>query len=294
MAERVLAVDIGIKNLAWCCASKSTTLDIHGWENENLVTGSCEKEVCVSCKKKPSYTFKGQSFCVKHCTPLRDLSGGLLRKIPAAAVLKEIAKASGASIADTKTKDSTIAFLQTKVALPVILKKVKSLGMEEIHDGIRAVIQRNHALFSSCKVILLENQPAFKNPMMKSVQMMLFASLRDLLEGPPEVRLVHASKKSAGATKGDGGYSERKTMTEAKVETGLRDGSIVCAKGQGWFAEQGKKSDLADCLTMTQDYLTSAASAAKASAGKGETSIAAYNEEGDECVHRRNGTCRTW
>jgi len=259
----VLAVDIGIKNLAWCCASKSTTLDIHGWENENLVTGSCEKEVCVSCKKKPSYTFKGQSFCVKHCTPLRDLSGALLRKIPAAAVLKEIAKASGASITDTKTKDSTIAFLQKKVALPVILKKVKSLGMEEIHDGIRAVIQRNHALFSSCTVILLENQPAFKNPMMKSVQMMLFASLRDLLEGPPEVRLVHASKKSAGATKGDGGYSERKTMTEAKVETGLRDGSIVCAKGQGWFAQQGKKSDLADCLTMTQDYL--------ASAGKGET-----------------------
>jgi len=266
--ERVLAVDIGIKNLAWCCASKSTTLDVHGWENENLVTGSCEKVVCASCAKKPSYTFKDRAYCVKHCSPLRDLSGNLLRKIPPAAVLKEIAKASGASIAETKTKEATISFLQKTVALPILLKKVKSLGMEEIHDGIRRVVLRNKALFSSCSTILLENQPAFKNPMMKSVQMMLFATLRDLLDGPPEVRLVHASKKSAGATKGDEGYSERKNMTELRVEKGLRDGSILCVKGDKWFMEQAKRSDLADCLIMTQDYF---AEKAKAPAGKRET-----------------------
>lgn len=268
--ERVLAVDIGIKNLAWCCASKSTTLDVHGWENENLVTGSCEKAVCASCAKKPSYTFKDRAYCVKHCTPLRDLSGNLLRKIPPAAVLKEIAKASGASIAETKTKEATLSFLQKTVALPILLKKVKSLGMEEIHDGIRTVVLRNKALFSSCSTILLENQPAFKNPMMKSVQMMLFATLRDLLDGPPEVRLVHASKKSAGATKGDEGYSERKNMTELRVEKGLRDGSIVCAKGDKWFMEQAKRSDLADCLIMTQDYFAEEAKA-KTPAGKRET-----------------------
>lgn len=261
MAERVLAVDIGIKNLAWCCASKSTTLDIHGWENENLVTGSADN-TCFSCKKKPSFIHAGHSYCVKHCTPLRDLKGALLRKIPAFATLKEIAKAAGASPTDTKTKDSTLTFLQTKVAIPLVQQKVKSLGMEAIHDGIRAVIQRNHALFSSCKVILLENQPAFKNPIMKSVQMMLFATLRDLLEGPPEVRLVHASKKSAGATKGDEGYAERKNMTEARVEKGLQDGSIVCTKGKGWFKEQIKRSDLADCLSMVQDHFA---------AGKRET-----------------------
>jgi len=252
----VLAVDIGIKNLAWCCAQKSTTLDILGWENENLVTGTNEN-FCTDCKKKPSYTFRDRPYCVKHCTPLRDLKGGLLRKIPAAAVLKEIAKAAGASLADTKTKDTTLTFLQTKVALPLIAKKANSLSLSDIHDGIRTVVKRNHALFSSCKVILLENQPAFKNPVMKSVQMMLFATLRDLLDGPPEVRLVHASKKSAGATKGDEGYSERKNMTETMVEKGLQDGSIKCCKGQTWFGQQAKKSDLADCLIMTQDFLSS-------------------------------------
>lgn len=261
---RVLAVDIGIKNLAWCCGSKDASgskdaaLTIHGWENENLVTGSSEQETCASCTKKPSFTFQNRSYCVKHCTPLRDLDGSLLRTIPPMAKLKELAKHAGAQPAHLKTKDAALTFLQTKVAIPVKLTKVKSVGLEAIHDGLRAVVQRNAELFSSCKVILLENQPAFKNPMMKSVQMMLFATLRDLLEGPPEIRLVHASKKSTGATKGNEGYAERKQMTETKVQQGIADATILVEKGKDWFSKQAKKSDLADCLIMVQDYVNAA------------------------------------
>jgi len=252
---RVLAVDIGIKNLAWCCGSVSNKiLTVHGWENENLVTGSSEQETCASCTKKPSFTFQNLSYCVKHCTPLRDIDGTLLRTIPPMAKLKELAKHAGAQPPQLKTKDAALTFLQTKVAIPVKLTKVKSVGLEAIHDGLRSVVQRNAELFSSCKVILLENQPAFKNPVMKSVQMLLFATLRDLLEGPPEIRLVHASKKSTGATKGNEGYSERKHMTEAKVEQGIADSTIIVSKGKGWFKEQTKKSDLADCLIMVQDH----------------------------------------
>jgi len=176
------------------------------------------------------------------------------------AILKAIAKEAGASIADTKTKELSLTFLRTKYALPIVAQKVKSLSLEDIHDGIRAVVQRNATLFASCTEILLENQPAFKNPVMKSVQMMLFATLRDMLKGPPRIRLVHASKKSAGATKGDEGYSERKNMTETSVEKGLLDGTIVCApesgRHAGWFKEQSKKSDLADCLIMVRDALS--------------------------------------
>jgi len=276
--SRVLAFDIGIKNLAWCCAdlgnadlgnasANRKTLHVHGWANENLVTGvsAGDQETCAVCAKKPSFTQYNPTtqttrpYCVKHCNALRDLSGNLLRKIPAMAVVKAIAKEAGASIAETKTKEMSLAYLQTKYALPIVAQKVKSLSLEDIHDGIRAVVQRNATLFASCTEILLENQPAFKNPVMKSVQMMLFATLRDLLKGPPRIRLVHASKKSAGATKGDEGYSERKNMTETAVERGLLDGTIVCmpesTRYAGWFKEQSKKSDLADCLIMVQDAL---------------------------------------
>ena len=280
--SRVLAFDIGIKNLAWCCGDRGTTtsggdrgtttssstLHVRGWANENLVTGvsAGDQETCAVCAKKPSFTQYNsandttRSYCVKHCNALRDLSGNLLRKIPPMAILKAIAKEAGASIAETKTKELSLTFLRTKYALPIVAQKVKSLSLEDIHDGIRAVVQRNATLFASCTEILLENQPAFKNPVMKSVQMMLFATLRDMLKGPPRIRLVHASKKSAGATKGDEGYSERKNMTETSVEKGLLDGTIVCApesgRHAGWFKEQSKKSDLADCLIMVKDALT--------------------------------------
>ena len=70
---------------------------------------------------------------------------------------------------------------------------------------------------------------------MKSVQMMLFATLRDLLPGPPAVRLVHAGRKTAGATGGDEGYTERKDMSEARVVAGFTGGKIVKEGGLAWF-----------------------------------------------------------
>ena len=253
----ILAFDIGIKNLAWCCAEYNNSIyNIKGWENENLVTGvSAEVHTCSQCSKKPSFTQNNQVYCVKHCNALRDMSGNLLRKIPPMAILKTIAKDMGASPSEMKSKESTLSVIEKKYAVPIIVKKAASLSLEAIHDALRAVVQRNIVLFSSCTMILLENQPAFKNPVMKSVQMMLFATLRDLVKGPPPIRLVHASKKSTGATKGDEGYAERKNMTEARVEKGFTDGTVQYIKGKDWFKGQAKRSDLAHCLCMVQDYI---------------------------------------
>jgi hypothetical protein len=92
---------------------------------------------------------------------------------------------------------------------------------------------------------------------MKSIQMMLFATLRDLLEGPPKIRLVHAGRKTEGATGGDEGYSERKHMSEARIQKGFDERSLEMDTGDGrdtrWFSKQQKKSDLADCLCMCLD-----------------------------------------
>jgi len=138
---------------------------------------------------------------------------------------------------------------------------VKKTDLEEIHDGIRAVVLKNRELFSSCTEILLENQPVLKNPIMKSVQMMLFATLRDLLEPRPKVRLVHASKKTTGVetAKGDEGYSDRKAVSEDRIQDGIVKKKIILACSDGrdgsWFSKQVKKSDLADCLSMSIDCL---------------------------------------
>jgi hypothetical protein len=267
----ILAFDIGIKNLAWAVAHKDNgVIYVDGWANENLISGGTAdsdklKNTCTTCKHlglKACKAVYGE-FCVRHCpttTPaLRDLSGNLLKKIPSLTVLKGIAAARGADKAALKTKDAVLAFLRGHYLFPNVADSVKKVDLEELHDGMRAFVTRNRELFSKCSQALLENQPVLKNPVMKSVQMMLFATLRDLLEPRPKVRLVHASKKTTGVdtAKGDGGYSDRKAASEGRIQTGLEKKTIVMSDGRDatWFGKQAKKSDLADCLSMVMDCL---------------------------------------
>jgi hypothetical protein len=266
-SDRILAFDIGIKNLAWCCADVSPTgVTIRGWANENLVSGETAEEgvtadKCTSCAKKAGFVHgpSGKAYCVRHCPPLtpalRDLSGTVLKKIPAVTTLKAIAERDGADKAALKTKKSVLEFLESRACFPKVKTIVKKVDLCTIHDGMRAFITKNRELFGGCADILLENQPAYKNPVMKSVQMMLFATLRDLLPGPPSVRLVHAGRKTAGATGGDEGYTERKDMSEARVVAGFRAAKIVSRDNLdlAWFMSQKKRSDLADCLCMVMD-----------------------------------------
>ncbi len=274
MPKRVLTFDIGIKNLAWCCGDISKTDSvkncvIRGWANENLVTGGTaesdkEANKCSSCSHKAGFWHQtsGTGYCVRHCPPLtpalRDLSGNLLKKIPKINILRELADKEKAGKGVKKNKDTILAFLQTKYCLPKQPgPSAKKMELEDIHNAIQDVVTKHAELFESCDEIILENQPVFKNPVMKSVQMMLFATLRDLLEGPPKLRLVHAGRKTAGATGGDEGYSERKSMSENRVLEGFKKGTIEmgCTDGRTktWFEAQSKKSDLADCLSMVLD-----------------------------------------
>ncbi len=275
MLKRILAFDIGIKNLAWCsadisdCSGSARKICVKGWANENLITGgTAEVDAvagrCATCSHKAAYWHlsSGKGYCSRHCPPLtpalRDLSGNLLKKLPKVDVLKELARRMDATKADLKTKTSTLAFLNTRLCFPKQpAKKVKGVDLEDIHDGIQAVVEKNRELFMTCTEILLENQPAFKNPVMKSVQMMLFATIRDICRpNTPKVSLVHAGRKTVGATKGDEGYAERKGVSEARVLEGLRSGMItigIPGRGLGWFGEQAKKSDLADCCCMVMD-----------------------------------------
>jgi hypothetical protein len=120
---------------------------------------------------------------------------------------------------------------------------------------MRKFITDHGVLFKKATHILLENQPVLKNPTMKSVQILLFATLRDLLQpNPPQLLLVHASKKVQGTKSGDAGYKERKQGSEDRV----RNTYTKLADSQKWkefFEGHGKKNDLADAFSMCLDKL---------------------------------------
>ena len=92
---------------------------------------------------------------------------------------------------------------------------------------------------------------------MKTVQILLFATLRDILQpGPPPLRLVHAGKKIQGLESGDAGYKSRKDASEAKVAQVLKKGSVSEAETWlGVFNAHAKKSDLADAFCMCWDAI---------------------------------------
>jgi hypothetical protein len=102
--------------------------------------------------------------------------------------------------------------------------------------------------------VRLENQPVLKNPVMKTVQMLLYATLRDayLNAGHPMIpfKLVHAGMKVKGKATGTEGYADRKKGSEERAEAALLKQTL--------FKGNKKRSDLADAFCMCLDATPSA------------------------------------
>jgi hypothetical protein len=272
-SQTILAFDIGIRNLAWCLLESSgdsaVKPNILGWQNYDLLNGqeagiSQTKIKCCKCSVKAAFTNPIDSgpTCLKHCPsthpPLKDLSGVVLKKLPDMKTIRSIAPTVKAS-----TKAAMVATIALLYSLPYERPKVKkALEMEltTIHDAMRTFIGLNLESFRKATHILLENQPVLKNPTMKSVQILLFASLRDMLQpNPPPLKLVHAGKKITGMETGDKGYKSRKDASEAKVMQILEGGKVQeSAKWLQTFKGHLKKSDLADAICMCWDKIGAA------------------------------------
>lgn len=260
--KKVLAFDIGIRNLAWCLMDRTeTSWVIHGWNNYDLLTGESSqdaknrgKHICHQCGKKAKYQSAGHMTCVKHCPPgkpaLHDLSGTLLTKVPACKVLKKMLRLPSKQ----KTRAGYLSHLEEKFSLPILsLKSTKAEDILSIHISIQKFVDEHRAIFQSATHIFLENQPAYKNPTMKSVQILLFATLRErLIPATPFVGFIHAGNKVKGAT----GYMDRKKGSETRIQQFLEKETIY--EKEIWkdvLVKNQKKSDLCDAMCMCIDRL---------------------------------------
>ncbi len=267
MSQTVLAFDIGIKNLAWCLMTKQESkYTVLGWQNYDLLRGEGNEvvkksEKCCMCSSNASYQRSTVFTCKRHCPdshpPLQDASGTILKKLPSMAICRQILSWKGV-VGGVSSKAKAEEKLAEKFSLPLQKTKVKKAVDTELtilHDAIRKFVLENSILFKKATHILLENQPVLKNPTMKSVQILLFATLRDILQpNPPQLLLVHASKKVQGTQTGDAGYKERKQGSEDRVKNSWEK----LTDSQRWktfFESHGKKNDLADAFCMCLDKL---------------------------------------
>lgn len=252
---KILAFDIGIKNLAFCLLENKTVL---GLENCNLLE-PIEPIICHQCSLKASYTANQLPYCKRHLPKtylvLPELMG---KKLPANKVLCELVRTHGC-VATGKTNSNYIEALSTKCAFYLEQPKqvnASKVSLEHIHDCLRTFVQEKWLLFSGSTHVLLENQPAFKNPHMKSVQVLLFATLREQFlshRETPSYHLVHAKKK-VDAEKGDAGYSERKQKSEERLIQLFEQGILQVSPLYETWKSSKKKSDMADALCMAVDH----------------------------------------
>jgi hypothetical protein len=306
----VLAFDIGIKNLAYCVlrsadaasagagASASSASAVLALENCNLMESSAEaSRICSKCRSKATFVSgvgdTAEATCKRHIpnpfTPLsvnekgtpgeatEETKSKICTRIPAVAVLRTLARSAGLAAPSAAKRDDLLATLATRFALPLVAPKAPRAadqGLEQIHDALRRFVADRWVTFRQCTAVLLENQPAFKNPHMKSVQVLLFAVLRErfLQEQErglgcgetvplPTFHLVHAKKKvtGEGIAKGDAGYKARKDGSEKRLEELFATGTVTSAVPgadhlAAWVAAK-KKSDMADALCMCVDFL---------------------------------------
>lgn len=255
---KVLAFDIGIKNLAYCILENENVIAL---ENVNLLD-PVEPIFCSCCKLKASFRAGSEIYCKRHVpkthTFLPQLS---TKKLPSNKVLKELVKENNCDQLGW-SNDKCVESLSKKFAFSIQQPKqanASHVSLEIVHDALRTFSNNAWNLFSGCNQVLLENQPAFKNPHMKSVQVLLFATLREqfLTHGEtPSYHFVHAKKKVQDAPAGDAGYAERKNKSEERVKQLFDSNTVQNAELYEKWKKATKKSDMADALCMAVDRIS--------------------------------------
>ena len=255
--KKVLAFDIGIKNLAFCLLENNK--EVVALENCNILE-PVEQVKCFMCKSKATYKTPNNVFCKRHIPGthiiLKELDS---KKLPLIKVLRELVKTHNCE-AKGNSKEDCLEGLNQKFALQFEQPKqtnATKISLEEIHDALRKFVEEKWHLFNNSTHVLLENQPVLKNPHMKSVQVLLFATLREKFltsNQHPKYQLVHAKKKVKDAQKGDEGYSERKNKSEERLKELFDNGSVVNDVIYEEWKKAKKKSDMADALCMCVDF----------------------------------------
>lgn len=265
----MLALDIGIKHLAYCVtatgiADKVEKPLIKFWSLVNLTDlNDTAKPVCLTCGKPAKATATTGLVCKRHIPKgsqiFDEATGKPITKAPSIAQLQAFLRIKGL---DVKGQRPVLLARAEAIATMPILKKKSVMSFADnttnLHDAIRGWITRDWEKLKGVKDVYIEHQPVLKNPVMKTVQLLIFASLRERFLANGLVvafHFVHAGKKVKGAEVGDAGYKDRKAGAEARVKDYLGKFPIVSDQQDWlrWWLQQPKKDDLADTVCMILD-----------------------------------------
>ena len=264
-----LAWDIGIKNLSYCMMDKD--FNVLFWEVMDI-TGEVKVEhICTTiqknkkvCNKKANFfnLDDGKFYCNKHSKDFKDCLVDL-NKVKCCHKM-ENGKICGKKIS-FQGDTSYIGYCKTHSKNYENVKEIKKDSKGTLDDTtlnlIRMLDQRSHLL--EANVITIENQPAFKNPKMKSIQMIIYTYFN--IRGRIDVkknnnfidRILFLSASNKLKVKfDDKSEVDKKVDTKNKYKRNKELAKLYCLeflKEENWrtfFESHKKRDDLADTYLM--------------------------------------------
>ena len=276
---RILSWDVGIINLAFCLIDMNNTdnsFKIIDWDVINLTER--DKMKCFQCNKNPFYYYKSENkyYCKTH-------SKNIIIKIPTFEELfiedsNNLCSYIGKTNCDKKCKyilnnEHPLCNTHSKSKYKSICNEskltkynMKTIDKQSMDDFRYRLIQalEKRANLLDCEIVVVENQPAFKNPRMKTISgtvydyYMIRGMFDKLITKSPitSVRFMAPSNKLKLANDGDtkalvklkGDDSKSYKLTK---QLGIKYCSEMIEQFPEWlkkFNSHKKKDDMADCF----------------------------------------------
>ena len=260
---KLLSIDVGIKNLAFCLFDKSPDnahFKITKWDVVNIstpeFTNCCVLEKNVPCTKSAKYQKNGNCYCLKHAKkqtcqiPPHDLKLLFLKKQPIKKVLLEIADKYGILYTTPVVKqdlfESLKKYTHDNYFQEIVSKNASKVDLIEIGANIKDKFNHLFATEETIDYIVIENQISPIANRMKTIQGMIVQYFIMSGISVTKMEFVSASNKLKDcALTGKTKYSDRKKMGITKCRE-ILTGDDRFINQSTFFNNHTKKDDLAD------------------------------------------------
>ena len=283
---KILSFDIGIKNLAYCiceCNLETKEAKIIEWDIINLIEEELSNQDLCShisrnkpynkCSKVANFMIsnKTEFFCKNHKKNYKKYIPPNIKKVENKTELcknencnkKYKYEVNGELLCPSCKKKIEVNFKKN-----FSLKKIKTIKcskypIDKLADKIITILDKEYSYFSKCDLILLENQPAFTAPKMKTISNYLSMYFRirgkhDDKESNLKNILYYRATNKLEYNK-DNTDEDKKTYKNRK-KTGIDNVNYYLTKNNDMenynkFNNHKKKDDLADSLLQILSYI---------------------------------------
>ena len=266
---KILSIDVGIKNLAFCLFDKSPTAEqfkVTKWdvvnlsEEEFLKCGFVEPKVSlleknIICNKPAKFKKDGQCFCVKHSKkqqyhiPTSEQKPSFINK-QKIAKLYEIADSYNIKY-DPKIKKNDLAILINEHIYKAYFETIESKKANEVdlfNIGVNIKNKFNDLFKDEGKIdyVIIENQIGPLAIRMKTIQGMIVQYFIMSNLNVEHIEFISASNKLKDCdVKDKEKYSDRKKLGIAKC-LGVLTSDFRFNEHMAYFNSHKKKDDLSD------------------------------------------------